>query len=575
MQPIVRQKAALAVVGGTVIIHLAGCKPRQFNAPTPNPDEVKSTLASFNSDDPRCEVIVAGGSTAALAAALASAREKRLTCLLEPTDWPGGQLTSSGVSAIDFSHITSNGLRIGKESQRPENLEATFYNWMQALPGNPGGCWVSDKCYEPAPFVEKQIKPTIEAEAFLKVFLNTVVKSVEVRERRITAIKAIQRTAVSGSGYERYFSEDIADWYSPKDSAIFKKKQLTFAGREGMMPIFIDATEFGDVLVLSGSPWLQGTEDSDGSLKNNDTCGQATVYPIAAVLNSQPVSEGPNPFPVANPEFYNFKTTSRLFSWSEIWTYRRLRGAAGSGPTAGDISMQNWNPGNDYPYGYLFLSKEKTLAQKNDWVGGVDIATLRGAERHAIGWHYYFKSKAPADLQNRIARARDIFGTGTGLSKMPYLRDTRRSIGIGDFVLKFEDLTSSSPRDITGEQFADRVGIGSYVADFHGLNTCKLPAYMNRADTLPFFIPFRALTNKSFDNLLVAGKTMAQSFHANAATRLHPIEWHSGIAAGVSAAHMFQYQISSKLALDNIADIQARVAKHQPINWTLGQRVYP
>jgi hypothetical protein len=98
---------------------------------------------------------------------------------------------------------------------------------------------------------------------------------------------------------------------------------------------------------------------------------------------------------------------------------------------------------------------------------------------------------------------------------------------------------------------------------------------MNRSNTLPFFIPFRALTNRSFDNMLVAGKTMAQSFHANAATRLHPIEWHSGIAAGVAAAHMFQYQIGSKLALDNIKDIQTRISKHQPINWTLGTRVYP
>lgn len=574
MQLLLRRNSRYAVPALAVLCLPVGCKPRDFNASNP-PEETKSALSSFNSGEPRCDVIIAGGSTAALAAALASAREQRVTCLLEPTDWPGGQMTSSGVSAIDFSHINVNGLRLGKESQRPENLEGTFYKWMQALPGNPGGCWVSDKCYEPEPFVNQQILPTIAAESSLKVYLNTVVKSVEVKDRRIVSLKAIQRTATRGTGYERYFSDDITDWYSPNNSENFTKKSLTFTGRDNEMPIFIDATEFGDVLVLSGSPWLQGIEDADGSLNNTDTCGQATVYPIAAVLNSEPVKEGPNPFPVAHPEFYNFKTTSRLFSWSEIWTYRRLRGAAGSGPMAGDISMQNWNPGNDYPYGYLFLDKQKTVAQKADWVGGVDINTLRGAERHAIGWHYYFKSKAPAELRDRIARAWNIFGTGTGLSKMPYLRDTRRSIGLNDFVLKFQDLAATGPKDVTGEQFQDRVGIGSYVADFHGLNTCKLPAYMNRADTLPFFIPFRALTNKSFDNLLVAGKTMAQSFHANAATRLHPIEWHSGIAAGVAAAHMFQYQISSKIALDNIADIQTRISRHQPINWTLGTRVYP
>jgi len=547
-----------------------GCKARSFNF-----TDTSKGIFAFNFNAPTCDVIVAGGSTAALASALASAREQRVTCLLEPTDWPGGQMTSSGVSAIDFSHITAGGIPMGRESQREENLEQTFFKWMQALPGNPGGCWVSDKCYEPAPFVEKQIRPTIDAEPYLKVFLNTVVKNVETKERQIKSITAIQRAHIKGTGYERYLSEDILDWYSSKDSKNFSKTVLTFSGRENQMPVVIDATEFGEVLVLSGSPWLQGTEDADGSLQNTDTCGQATVFPIAAVLNAEPVAEGNNPFPVEHPEFYNFKTSSRVFGWDEIWTYRRLRGSSGTGPTAGDISMQNWNPGNDYPFGYLFLNKEKTTAQRSDWAGGVDVEVIKSAERHSIGWYYYFKSKAPESLQKRTARAWNIFGTGTGLSKMPYLRDTRRSIGLNDFVLKFSDLAASSPTDITGEQFPDRVGIGSYVADFHGLTTCKLPAYMNKSATLPFFIPFRALTNKSFDNLLVAGKTMAQSFHANAATRLHPIEWSSGIAAGVAAAHMNQYQISSELALKNIADIQARIAKRQPINWTLGSRVYP
>lgn len=551
-------------------IFIGSCKPRTFNS-----TDTTGAMYSFDFNSPQCDVIVAGGSTAALAAALSSAREQKVTCLIEPTDWPGGQMTASGVSAIDFSHITSNGVQLGRESQRPENLESTFYKWMTGIPGNPGACWVSDKCYEPSPFIEKMIRPAINAEPYLRVFLNTVVKSVATKERQIVSISTITRTPVKGTGYERYLSDDIADWYSPRDSNNFIKTPLNFGGRDGKMPIFIDATEFGDVLVLAGSPWLQGTEDADGALSGNDTCGQAIVYPIAAVLNAEPVSEGPNPFPVDYPDFYNFKTTSRTFGWDEIWTYRRLRGALNTGPSAGDISMQNWNPGNDFPFGYLFLNKAQTLAQRENWTGGVDIGVLKAAERHSVGWYYYFKSKASENTRKRVARAWNVFGTGTGLSKMPYLRDTRRSVGLNDFVLKFTDLAASEPKDVTGEQFADRVGIGSYVADFHGLNTCKLPNYMNKSNTLPFFIPFRALTNKAFDNLLVAGKTMAQSFHANAATRLHPIEWHSGIAAGVAAAHMNEFQISSELALKNIADIQTKISKYQPINWTLGTRVYP
>lgn len=556
---------------GFAAMNAVGCKERTFNTA----DKTQSDIA-FNFGSPQCDVIIAGGSTAALAAALTSAREERLTCLIEPTDWPGGQMTASGVSAIDFSHINVKGYSMGRESQRPENLEKTFYSWMQSLPGNPGACWVSDKCYEPKMLIEEQVFPTINNEPYLKVFLNTVVKSVSTKGRQIESLTAITRTPVKGSGYERYLSEDIADWYSSSNSKNFIKTTTTFVGRNNAMPVFIDATEFGDMLVLSGSEWLQGTEASDGALENdNDTCGQAIVYPIAAVLNSSPVNEGENPFKVEHPEFYSFKTTSRTFSWDEIWRYRRLKGSPLTGPTAGDISMQNWNPGNDYPHGYLFLNKDKTQQQKSDWTGGINIEVLKAAERHSVGWYYYLKSKASASIQSRMARAWGVFGTSTGISKMPYLRDTRRSIGVNNFVLKFEDLSATSNEDITGEQFPDRIGIGSYVADFHGLLTCKLPDYMNKSMTLPFFIPFRALTNKAFDNLLVAGKTMAQSFHANAATRLHPIEWHSGVAAGAAAAHMNQYQISSELAFKNIVDIQTKVSKYQPINWTLGSRVYP
>ena len=53
-----------------------------------------------------CDVVIVGGSTSALAAAFAAASSGVKTCLLEPTNWIGGQLTASGVPAIDFSHVT-------------------------------------------------------------------------------------------------------------------------------------------------------------------------------------------------------------------------------------------------------------------------------------------------------------------------------------------------------------------------------------------------------------------------------------------------------------------------------------
>jgi hypothetical protein len=65
----------------------------------------------------------------------------------------------------------------------------------------------------------------------------------------------------------------------------------------------------------------------------------------------------------------------------------------------------------------------------------------------------------------------------------------------------------------------------------------------------PSYLPFRALTNHQVDNLLVAGLTMAQSFMANSALRMHPIEWISGQAAGVAAALMVQKKLATTAEL--------------------------
>ena len=47
----------------------------------------------------------------------------------------------------------------------------------------------------------------------------------------------------------------------------------------------------------------------------------------------------------------------------------------------------------------------------------------------------------------------------------------------------------------------------------------QYPDYVAVHDTKPYYIPFRALTVGGAPNLLVAGKTMSQTFHASSATR--------------------------------------------------------
>ena len=69
--------------------------------------------------------------------------------------------------------------------------------------------------------------------------------------------------------------------------------------------------------------------------------------------------------------------------------------------------------------------------------------------------------------------------------------------------------------------------------------------------------------------MLVAGKTMAQSFMANSATRLHPTEWSTGTAAGVAAAYMAKTEKTSRQALESIAAVQEQIQEMTPIEWTV------
>ncbi|CAF1296495.1 unnamed protein product [Rotaria sordida] len=52
------------------------------------------------------------------------------------------------------------------------------------------------------------------------------------------------------------------------------------------------------------------------------------------------------------------------------------------------------------------------------------------------------------------------------------------------------------------------------------------------------------MTNRDIDNLIVIGKTMAQTFLVNAATRLHPVEFSNGQAGGAAAAYAIMNQLN-------------------------------
>ncbi|NJD19077.1 MAG: FAD-dependent oxidoreductase, partial [Gemmatimonadetes bacterium] len=440
---------------------------------------------------------------------------------------------------------------------------------------NPGRCWVAVSCFEPRDILERHLLPAVAREPRLHVFYETVPVGVERAGAALAAVHAVQRFAREDAGYARPLSAAFSDWYDPAPSREFAKRRVTLKGSAGRGFAVVDATPFGDLLVLSGAPFLQGKDAGDGvSRGGEERCGQAMVFPFVLVRDTLAAGSA-GPVPAAAPAAAADTAGLALgtHDWASVWTYRRLR-AAGDDPGPGDLSMQNWESGNDYFGGYALLPLADARAQAaTGWRGGVDTAALAGAERRALAWARWYAAHAPPDASGRLRLTADVLGTANGLSKLPYLRDTRRSVGLDGYVMPGWEL-APAPGRTTAPAHADRVALGAYPFDFRPLPGCPEPAEAG-ARTLPYFIPFRALTNRDVPNLLVAGRTMAQSWVANGATRLHPEEWTTGLAAGVAAAAMARDRLTSADALRGISAIQERIRRWAPLEWTIRGRRFP
>jgi hypothetical protein len=558
-----------------------------------------SSAASFEQpwpDIPQCDVFIAGGSTAALATAITSAETSPSLsiCLTEPTDWVGGQMTSSGVSAFDF----------GTYNRKSENQPQSFRDLVSFLTAKgqrrQPACWVSTLCYNPATMVQQWVKERFSKSPNLHVLDHSVIKATSTARQfkssstassvndqpqsTISQVHLIQRRAKAGvDEWATLLSEQLEDWYSPVSSPMFDKRWINISAS-----VFVDATEFGDLILTADLAVAQGVEapleSSDpGSM---DLCGQASTITFFMELLEKPPSTpdpappggtaGGYPFsssgcccpPTDAPLDVNEQNTNSVteeninYQSSEvngkgdtagecdyrgIWSYRRAFAGGNThllppslnSVNTGDVSQQNWgNPsGNDLDNGYLFLPLEQARMQveKGTWAGGVNMTVISMLEQRAYGWFHFYADSFPEQYKGRLILNRNFPGTTTGLSKMPYLRDSRRGVGLDGFRLMHANETSTDGSH-TGVFFQDAVAFGNYPADDHSINTCHPPSYMGSATTVPFYIPFRALTHQDASNLLLAGKTMSQTFYANSASRLHPAEWSSGVAAGAAAS---------------------------------------
>lgn len=123
------------------------------------------------------------------------------------------------------------------------------------------------------------IEPTLKSLPNLSLLTRSVVKNVKVDENnKILSATIISRMPVSNSDeWSWLFSAEVDDWYSASSSLHYNKEII-----EVYADVFIEATEFGDVLALlsavTGIEVTTGVEvPNETSKESNDECGQSTT----------------------------------------------------------------------------------------------------------------------------------------------------------------------------------------------------------------------------------------------------------------------------------------------------------
>lgn len=463
--------------------------------------------------------------------------------LTEETRWLGGALTTQAAPPDEHRWIERLGAPASYRALRTtiRDLYRCWYPLDAAARRrrylNPGGGWVSPLCVEPR-------IASLAIDCLLASHVASGALTIRMLHRPVAAdvdgdrIRAIMLE-----------SSDTTTW-------------------EVEASIVIDATEEGELLPLSGTEYVIGSEAAAdtgephaGAVARPDNV-QAVTHAFALEYRSgedhtidrpddyahwraarptgwpgpllgwefpdprtlDPVSLPFDPGPDAAHDTFGAHAGDRPGD-RDLWRYRRILALRQftPGAMASDVSVINW-PMNDYLEGALVDVAPDVRTARASAARALSRSLLHWLQRDAprpdggVGW---------PGLRLRG----DVLGTDDGFAMRPYVRESRRILA--EVTVTETDIA----RDIRGSagatRYPDSVGIGSYRLDLHP--TTGGDTYFDIA-ACPFEIPLGALIPRRIDNLIAGGKDIGTTHISTGCYRLHPVEWGIGEAAGALAA---------------------------------------
>ena len=461
-------------------------------------------------------MLIVGGGTGGVAAALAASAMGLLVILTEETDWVGGQLTAQAVPPDEHPWIEMFGCtaryrifrsRVRRAMEGPKPMSMRAYN--------PGGGWVSNLCHPP-PVGHAALRGMLR-EHPIDLRLCTVAQGTSLLTSTVSRNTGTQRPEVEDG---RIVAVPLLDLETGEETLV-------------RAAYVLDATELGDLLPLTGTDHVLGSEGRDatgeshappGGPRPGDQQGFTWCMAVGHDPGSHRVIDKPAQYErwaAYAPEGWrgrlfrygdlspatNEPREMPLFSddWRCWFKYRQIE----RHPRA---TIVNW-PQNDY-----FV---RSLTDPEPWTA------LEDARQMSLSWLYWMQTEGGAP---GLYPRPDLTGTSDGLAKAPYIRESRRIRAL--HTIREGDVTPQGDEDRAPHR-EDSVGVGAYRIDLHfstgGERYIDIPS-------LPFQIPLGALIPREKRNLLAAAKDIGTTHITNGCYRLHPVEWNVGEAAGLLAA---------------------------------------
>ncbi|MCE5202131.1 MAG: FAD-dependent oxidoreductase [Synergistaceae bacterium] len=492
------------------------------------------------------DIVVVGAGTGGCAAAIQAARMGMSVALVEQSDWVGGQMTGAAVSTMDDKTMTRTGIYL-----EFINRVRDFYS---AWGKNVNVCYWGSDTIAFEPWVGQKILLEMLGETgHVKVILKAKLLSVKKSGNKVV-------------------------------SAVFDAdgKNIRLNAK-----IFIDATECGDFIPMTGARYRAGNSVSP----KIDKEGIIQDITYTAVIKRYPGGLPPElKVSVPPPGYteYLFKFRAIIRKDGNTWpgeypfdvpthnAYRAMPDLAsravidGGDPTTWPLVTKtaiNW--ANDYPgkdSGVPGLSVEflesrnyrlysermamaKTLAFIYYMQHELGMSDWSVDDRQGYGGWFSNNWQEWKEMPERYAPILKHF------PPFPYVRESRRIIGITTMTV--DDIRKDPILKRTVKNIPDSVALGEYPIDIHGNHDTK---YLDKdlgetAEKIPndgqgegglFQIPFGVLIPEKVNGLLAAEKNISVSRVVNGTTRLQPVTMLTGQAAGVIAALAVQQKVQPR-----------------------------